>query len=108
MKTKRSNELSVYESLSLIDRNFRQVLQELEQLQQHHGFKRRPTINSVELAVKETRAWTLFEILDVLHQREEDEWTRFGRTRDRQEQAEAKRKPRRAQRNKPGPRRKHS
>jgi hypothetical protein len=85
MKTKRSNELSVYESLSLIDRNFRQVLQELEQLQQHHGFKRRPTINSVELAVKETRAWTLFEILDVLHQREEDEWTRFGRVRGRQE-----------------------
>src|SRR5580658_9921556 len=108
MKTKSTNELHTYEALNLINRSFRQILQELERLQQLHGFKGRPTIKSVELAIKETRAWTLFEILDVLHQREEDEWTRFGRTRDRQEQAEAKRKPRRAQRNKPGPRRKHS
>jgi hypothetical protein len=101
MKSNNANELSIYEALNLINGSSGQILQELERLQQVDGFKGRESIKSVELAVKETRAWTLFEILDGLHQREEEEWTRFGRTRDRQEQAEAKRKPRRAQRNKP-------
>jgi hypothetical protein len=100
MKTSKASELSMYEALSLVNGSFGQILQELGRLQQIDGFKRRASIKAVELAVKETRAWTLFEVLDVLHQREEEEWTRFGRTRDRQEQAEAKRKPR-AQRNKP-------
>ncbi len=86
MKTKSANELSMYEALGLINGSFGQILQEMERLQQlHGGFKGRPTIKSVALAVKETRAWTLFEILDILHQREEDEWTRFGRVRGRHE-----------------------
>jgi hypothetical protein len=36
-------------------------------------------------AVKETQAWTLFEILEVLHERVEREWTRYGRMRNREE-----------------------
>jgi hypothetical protein len=100
MKTSNANELSMYEALSLINRSFGQILQELERLQQLHGFKGRPTIKSVELAIKETRAWTLFEILDVLHQREEEEWTRRGRARGRREQSGTRRKSRRAQRTK--------
>jgi len=98
MKTKSANELLMYEALSLINGSFGQILQELERLQQLHGFKGRPTIKSVELAVKETRAWTLFEILDVLHQREEDEWTRFGRACSRLERSQSDRKPSQAQR----------
>lgn len=96
MKTNNANELSMYEALSHIDRSFRQILQELEQLQEVGGFKGRVSIKSVKLAVRETRAWTLFEILDVLHQREEDEWTRFGRARSQHEQKEAVTESRRA------------
>ena len=93
MKTKNANELSMYEALSLINGSFRQILQELERVQQIDGFQGRASIKSVELAVKETRAWTLFEILDILHQREEDEWTRVGRARGRLERSESARKP---------------
>jgi hypothetical protein len=89
MKTKSANELSMYEALSLINRSFGQILQELERIQQIGGFKGRALIKAVELAVKETRAWTLFEILDVLHQREEEEWTRFGRARSRLDQRDS-------------------
>jgi hypothetical protein len=98
MKTKNANELSTYETLNLINGSFGQILQELERLQQIGGFKGRASIKSVELAVKETRAWTLFEILDVLHQREEDEWTRLGRVRGRLERTEAVEAPRQPQR----------
>jgi hypothetical protein len=36
-------------------------------------------MKSVALAVRETRAWTMSEILDVLHEKEEGQWTRLGR-----------------------------
>jgi hypothetical protein len=80
-----ASDVATYESLTLIDRNFEQILRELERLQQVHRFRCRPPIKSVELAVRETRAWAMFEILEVLHQREESEWTRLGRVRSRME-----------------------
>jgi len=89
MKNKNTNALSMYEALSLINRSFGQILQELEGLRRLNCFRRPASIKSVELAVNETRAWTLFEILDVLHQHEEDEWARFGRMRARHDQREA-------------------
>jgi hypothetical protein len=89
MKNKNTNALSMYEALSLINRSFGQILQELEGLRRLNCFRRPASIKSVELAVNETRAWTLFEILDVLHQYEEDEWTRFGRVRAQREKTEA-------------------
>jgi hypothetical protein len=46
-------------------------------------------ISGTDVAQDPGKAWTLFEILDVLHQHEEDEWTRFGRVRARYEQREA-------------------
>ena len=33
------------------------------------------------MAVRETRAWTMSEILEVLHEREEGDWMRLGRLR---------------------------
>jgi hypothetical protein len=93
MKTKNTNALSMYDALNLINRNFGQILQELECLRRLNCFRRPASIKSVELAVNETRAWTLFEILDVLHQHEEDEWTRFGRVRAQHEQREAVKTP---------------
>ncbi len=101
MKTKSANELSMYEALSLINRSFGQILQELERLQQIGPFKGRALIRAVELAVKESRAWTLFEILDVLHQREEEEWTRFGRARGRLDRRDSIQAQRRAQQTEP-------
>lgn len=83
MKTK--NTPLVYESLCTIDRSFEQVLRELERLDHLDCFRGRAPLKSVELAVRETRAWTLSEILDVLHEREEGEWMRLGRLRGAQE-----------------------
>ncbi len=80
-----ASDVATYESLTLIDRSFEQILRELQRLQQLPWFRRRPPIKSVELAVRETRAWSMFEILEVLHQREESEWTRLGRKRSRQD-----------------------
>jgi hypothetical protein len=79
-----ASDFSAYDSLALIDRSFDQILRELERLQQFQWF-RRPPIKSVELEVRETRARAMFEILEVLHQWEESEWTRLGRARSRQE-----------------------
>ncbi len=84
MKATNANSLAIYESLNLINRGFEQIHQELERIQQHDWFRNRTPIRSVELAARETHAWTMFEVLEVLREREEDEWTRLGRARNRQ------------------------
>ncbi len=70
-----------YESLCTISRGFEQILLEFEQLEQLDWFRQHAPMKSVAQAVREVRAWTLSEILDVLHQREEGEWMRLGRLR---------------------------
>jgi hypothetical protein len=35
--------------------------------------------------LEETRAWAHFEVVEILHQREEREWVGFGRIRQRSE-----------------------
>jgi hypothetical protein len=35
--------------------------------------------------LEETRAWVSFEVVEILQQREEREWTRLGRIRQRSE-----------------------
>lgn len=80
-----ATDLPIYESLALIDRSFEQILHELERIERLRSFRRQSPLKSVQLAVKETRAWALFEILEVQHQREEREWTRLGRVRSREE-----------------------
>jgi hypothetical protein len=77
MKTK--NMQPIYESLSTINRSFEQILQELARLDQLDWFRGRPPMKSVALAVREMRAWTMSEILDVLHEKEEGQWMRLGR-----------------------------
>ena len=69
---------SIYETLSGLQRGFERVLKELEGLEQHKLFRGRQPLKSVELAVLEARAWTMFEILDVLHEHEEHGWARAG------------------------------
>ena len=60
---------------------FEQIFLEFEHLEQLDGILQHVTKKSVTLAVREVRVWTLSEILDVLHQREENEWMRLGRLR---------------------------
>jgi hypothetical protein len=90
VKTDKTSAALIYDSLKVINRTFDQILQELKHLQQIDCFRRKAPIKSVELAIKETRAWTMFEILDVLHEREESEWASFGRRRNREERSGAK------------------
>jgi len=79
MKTK--NAPLPYESLCTIGRGFEQILKEFEHLEELDWFRQHAPMKSVRLAVREVRAWTLSEILDVLQQREEGEWMRLGRLR---------------------------
>src|SRR5258706_2369365 len=39
----------------------------------------------LRIVVKETRAWANFELVEILQQREQDDWTRFGRLHRRWE-----------------------
>jgi len=75
----------LYESLCTLNRSFEQILLELERLQQFGWFRDHAPMKAVGLTIRETRAWTISEILDVLHQREEREWMRLGRLRSAQE-----------------------
>jgi hypothetical protein len=72
----------IYESLYTINRSFELIIEELRRLQRVDWFRGRSPIESVELAVRETRAWTMFEVLEVLHEHEECAWTRLGRVRN--------------------------
>ena len=74
-----------YDALCSINRAFEQILTEFQRLHQFEWFHGRAPIKSVELAVKETHAWTMFEVTEVLNGFEERNWTRFGRRRRQQD-----------------------
>jgi hypothetical protein len=57
----------IYELLFNVNQSFDEILAGLERIQQHPWFRERRLIQTVELAVRETQAWTTFEILEVLH-----------------------------------------
>jgi hypothetical protein len=82
----------VYEALAGFNRNFEQVLQDLERLATldlfTHRWQRR-AFKAWRATLEETRAWANFEVIEVLHQTEEREWTRFGRRRRRLEELSA-------------------
>lgn len=82
MNTKAGEQVP-YESLLAIQLGFAQVLGALESLQQRKCY-RGPAMKAAVLAVREARAGTLFEVLEVLHAREEREWTSLGRKRARE------------------------
>lgn len=74
----------MYRALVRIERGFAQVVEALEDLRQNKSC-RGPAMNAAVLAVYETRAGMLFEVLEALHAHEEREWTRLGRKRMREE-----------------------
>ena len=76
--------LPVYEILHALNRDFEQVLAELARLHEL-GMFNRDLENILRIVVKETRAWANFELVEILQQREQDDWTRFGRLHRRWE-----------------------
>lgn len=77
----RKEEVTIYKSLVRIERGFTRVLQTLAGLQQQKSYQG-PSMNSAVRAVREARAGTLFEVLEILHARDEREWIRWGRKRE--------------------------
>jgi hypothetical protein len=72
----------VYDALATLNRDFEQVLEDLQRLEALRVFPRRwqrKFLKSWRATLAETRAWVSFEVVEVLHQTEEREWTRLGR-----------------------------
>ena len=80
----------VYEALATLNRHFEQVLWDLEQLRALGLFPdrlQRKFLKACRATLEETRAWANFELVEILHQREERDWFRFGRLRQQGEKA---------------------
>ena len=80
----------IYEALATLNRDFEQVLGDLERLEELRIFPARWQRNFLKTwraTLEETRAWANFEVVEVLHQREEREWVGFGRIRQRLEKS---------------------
>jgi hypothetical protein len=79
-----SQKLRVYETLHSLNQDFERVLSDFLRLQEL-PFLRREFLNHFQVVMEETRAWANFEITEAMHQREQDDWARFGRLRHRWE-----------------------
>jgi len=80
--------LLVYEALAALNRDFEQVLLDLERLGALGVFpdrRQRQFLKACRATLEETRAWANFELVEILHEREEREWVRFARLRRRAE-----------------------
>ncbi|HLN00705.1 MAG TPA: hypothetical protein VK335_15565 [Bryobacteraceae bacterium] len=75
-----AQKLRVYESVHSLNQGFEQVLADLVRLQRFPFF-RHGHLRGVQVLVEETRTWANFELLGVMHDREQNDWTRFGRLR---------------------------
>jgi hypothetical protein len=74
----------VYDAFATWNRDFEQVLEDLQRLEALCTFPRRwqrQFLKEWRATLEETRAWVSFEVVEVLHQTEEREWTRLGRRR---------------------------
>ena len=81
-----ASKVLVYDAIATLNRDFEQVLADLERLEGLRLFPRRWQREFLKVwrtTPEETRAWVNFEVLEVLHHREEREWARFGRIRQR-------------------------
>lgn len=78
----------VYDAIAALNPDFQQVLCDLERLERLGLFPRRwqrKFLRTWRATLEETRAWISFEVVEILHQREEREWARLGRIRQRAE-----------------------
>ena len=79
-----SQKLRVYETLHSMNQAFEQVLADFRRLQEFPFF-RREFLNHFQVVIEETRAWANFDVVETMHQREQHDWARFGRLRQRWE-----------------------
>ena len=80
-----SQKLRVYETLHSLNEAFEQVLTDFRRLQEFPFF-RRQLLRALSVVVEETRAWANYELIETMHQREQADWAKFGRLRNRWEQ----------------------
>ena len=76
--------LRAYETLFMLNQGFEQVLANLRSLREFPFF-RREFLQEFQVMVEETRACVNFELVEAMHSREQDDWTRFGRLRQKWE-----------------------
>jgi hypothetical protein len=84
--------LLIYEALATLNRDFEQLLCDLERFDELRVFTQRwqrRYLKTWRATLEETRAWANFEVVEVLQQREEREWVGFGRIRQRFEKSSA-------------------
>lgn len=72
--------LLVYEILATLNQRFEQAVLDLQRIQEL-AIVRRDLIGALRDVIEETRAWTNFEVIEVMHEREQRDWARFGRLR---------------------------
>jgi hypothetical protein len=76
--------LLVYETLHALNQDFENILVNLRHLQEF-PFPSREFLRHFQIVVEEARAWTNFELVEVMHQREQDDRASFGSMRQRWE-----------------------
>jgi hypothetical protein len=82
---KNAPKVMVYEALAGFNRNFEQVLLDLERLATWDLFVerwQRRAFKACRATLEEMRASANFEVIEVLHQTEERDWTRLARRAD--------------------------
>jgi hypothetical protein len=78
---KRAPKVLVYEALATLNRDFEQVLRDLkllEELRLFPGRWQRSFLKTWRATLEETSAWANFEVVEMLHEREEREAERLG------------------------------
>ena|SRR5579864_9341474 len=73
-----SQKLGVYETLHSLNQGFEQVLADLRRFDKSPLF-RRQLLHVLSVVIEETRAWANFEIVEVMHEHELSDWTRFSK-----------------------------
>ncbi len=79
-----SQKLQVYETLYSLNRGFEQVLADLRRLRVFPFF-RGELLREFLVMGEELRAWSNFELIETMHEREQADWANFGRMRHRWE-----------------------
>jgi hypothetical protein len=73
--------VGAYAVLYHVNESFEQILGQLKQLDNSHGWRR--VSKRLQLIVEETRAEANFEMVEFLQERELKDWTRLGVARQR-------------------------
>src|SRR5260370_16440667 len=79
-----AQKLRAYETLFTLNQAFENVLADLQRFQRLPFF-RREFLREFQVMVEETRACINFELVETMHSREQDDWARFGRLRQKWE-----------------------